>query len=145
MHRLFRRIVIVSFAAAVLTTTADAQDKVTIVQRLRAELATLLKKDAAKLPVDKPVATLGADELTVIEVNGLDRTGLLYDLASILTNLHVDISSAHIATFGEKAVDVFYVTDSTRKKITREATQKKLRESLLEAFERVSELVAEDS
>ena len=67
MHRLFRRIVIVSFAAAVLTTTADAQDKATIVQRLRAELATLLKKDAAKLPVDKPVATLGADELTVIE------------------------------------------------------------------------------
>ena len=81
----------------------------------------------------------------MIEVNGLDRTGLLYDLASILTSLNIDISSAHIATFGEKAVDVFYVTDSARRKITREATQKKLRESLLEAFERVNELVAEDS
>ena len=56
--------------------------------------------------------------------------------ASILTNLSIDISSAHIATFGEKAVDVFYVTDSTGKKITREATQKKLRDKLLEAFER---------
>ena len=86
-----------------------------------------------------------SDELTVIEVNGLDRTGLLYDLASILTSLNIDISSAHIATFGEKAVDVFYVTDSARKKITRDATQKKLRESLLDAFERVNELVAEDS
>ena len=71
----------------------------------------------------------------MIEVNGRDRTGLLYDLARILTGLNIDISSAHIATFGEKAVDVFYVTDQTRKKITREATQKKLRETLLEAFE----------
>ena len=86
-----------------------------------------------------------SDELTVIEVNGLDRTGLLYDLACILTGLNIDISSAHIATFGEKAVDVFYVTDSARKKITREAIQKKLRESLLEAFESVSELAPEDS
>ena len=86
-----------------------------------------------------------SDELTVIEVNGLDRTGLLYDLACILTGLNIDISSAHIATFGEKAVDVFYVTDSARKKITREATQKKLREKLLEAFEREGELIAEDS
>ena len=85
-----------------------------------------------------------SDELTVIEVNGRDRTGLLYDLACILTSLNVDISSAHIATFGEKAVDVFYVTDSTRKKITREATQKKLRESLLEAFESAGELVTEE-
>jgi acyl carrier protein len=67
MHRLSKRLVILSLAAAVLTSTANAQDKTTIVQRLRAELATLLKKDAAKLPVDKPVAGLGADELTVIE------------------------------------------------------------------------------
>ena len=86
-----------------------------------------------------------SDELTVIEVNGRDRTGLLYDLASILTSLSIDISSAHIATFGEKAVDVFYVTDNTRKKITREATQKKLREKLLEAFEHGSELGGEDA
>ena len=50
-----------------------------------------------------------SDELTVIEVNGRDRTGLLYELACILTGLNIDISSAHIATFGEKAVDVFYV------------------------------------
>ena len=86
-----------------------------------------------------------SDELTVIEVNGRDRTGLLYELASILARLNIDISSAHIATFGEKAVDVFYVTGAARKKITHEATQKQLRESLLEAFESVSELVADDA
>jgi [protein-PII] uridylyltransferase len=86
-----------------------------------------------------------SDELTVIEVSGRDRTGLLYDLACILASLSIDISSAHIATFGERAVDVFYVTDQTHKKITREAAQKKLRESLLEAFEEAGEFVADDA
>jgi [protein-PII] uridylyltransferase len=86
-----------------------------------------------------------SDELTVIEVNGRDRTGLLFDLARILASFDIDISSAHIATFGEKAVDVFYVTDQSRKKITREATHKKLREKLLEAFETDGELISENN
>jgi acyl carrier protein len=67
MRRLITTIVAASIATVLLAPAANAQDKTTIVQRLRAELATLLKKDAAKLPVDKPVAGLGADELTVIE------------------------------------------------------------------------------
>jgi [protein-PII] uridylyltransferase len=69
---------------------------------------------------------------------------LLFDLARILASFDIDISSAHIATFGEKAVDVFYVTDQSRKKITREATHKKLREKLLEAFETDGELISEN-
>jgi hypothetical protein len=36
------------------------------------------------------------------------------------------------------------VTDRNRKKITREATQKKLRESLLEAFEKDGDLIPEN-
>ena len=43
--------------------------------------------------------------------------GLLYELTSTLSNLLLDITSAHITTFGEKAVDVFYVTDLTGKKV----------------------------
>jgi [protein-PII] uridylyltransferase len=59
-----------------------------------------------------------SDRFTVVEVAGLDRTGLLYELTSALSDLSLDIASAHITTFGEKAVDVFYVTDLTGKKIT---------------------------
>jgi [protein-PII] uridylyltransferase len=58
-----------------------------------------------------------SDRFTVIEVAGRDRTGLLYDLTSTLSDLNLDIASAHITTFGEKAVDVFYVTDLTGKKL----------------------------
>ncbi len=49
-----------------------------------------------------------------------------------MSDLGLDISSAHIATFGEKAVDVFYVTDSSRKKVTGEEAKRHIRESLLE-------------
>ncbi len=48
---------------------------------------------------------------TVLEVNGRDRPGLLYDVTKALKDLGLLISSAHIATYGERAVDVFYVKD----------------------------------
>jgi [protein-PII] uridylyltransferase len=50
-------------------------------------------------------------------VSGLDRPGLLYELTTALGKLNLNIASAHIATFGEKAVDVFYVTDLTGSKV----------------------------
>ena len=48
---------------------------------------------------------------TVLEVNGRDRPGLLYDVTKALKDLGIIISSAHIATYGERVVDVFYVKD----------------------------------
>jgi [protein-PII] uridylyltransferase len=46
---------------------------------------------------------------TVIEVNGRDRSGLLWELTRELTRLSLQVSSAKISTYGEKVVDVFYV------------------------------------
>jgi [protein-PII] uridylyltransferase len=48
---------------------------------------------------------------TVLELNGRDRPGLLYDVARTLKDLGMGISSAHISTYGERVVDVFYVKD----------------------------------
>ncbi len=44
---------------------------------------------------------------TVVEVSGLDRPGLLFELTTTLSRLNLNIASAHVATFGERAVDVF--------------------------------------
>jgi [protein-PII] uridylyltransferase len=73
-------------------------------------------------------------QFTVIEVAGLDRPGLLYELTNALSDLNLDITSAHITTFGERAVDVFYVTDLTDKKIINPQRQKAIRERLLEVL-----------
>ena len=75
-----------------------------------------------------------SDALTVIEINGLDRPGLLYDVTREISDMNLDIASAHIATFGEKAVDVFYVTDLTGKKITGSTRIGTIRERLLKAL-----------
>ena len=48
---------------------------------------------------------------TVIEVNARDRQGLLHDVTSAITDLNLQIFSAHISTYGERAVDVFYIKD----------------------------------
>ena len=53
----------------------------------------------------------------MIEVAGLDRPGLLSEITGTLSDLSLDIASAHITTFGEKVVDTFYVTDLTGQKI----------------------------
>ncbi len=68
---------------------------------------------------------------TVIEVAGLDRTGLLYDLTSEFHRLNLNIASAHITTFGERAVDVFYVKDLTGQKITNGNRQAAIRRNLM--------------
>lgn len=71
-----------------------------------------------------------SESYTVVEVSGRDRPGLLYDLTTALSDLSLDITSARITTFGEKAVDVFYVTDLTGKQVTNEARQKSIRSRL---------------
>ena len=75
-----------------------------------------------------------SSRMTVIEVAGLDRRGLLFDLTAILSQLQLNIGSAHIATFGEKAADVFYVTDLSGGKITETAQREAIRDALLSAF-----------
>ena len=77
-----------------------------------------------------------SDAYTVIEVEGRDRPALLYDLTGALGRFHLSISSAHIATFGERAVDVFYVTRRKGGKITRSDTVKRIRGRLVEALRR---------
>jgi [protein-PII] uridylyltransferase len=71
---------------------------------------------------------------TVIEVNGRDRTGFLYLVTRALYGLSLQISTAKISTYGERAVDVFYVKDGFGMKITHEGRLKKVRETLLDAI-----------
>jgi [protein-PII] uridylyltransferase len=105
-------------------------------------LATLLRKrrpnarlmEAFTVEPEVLINNALSERLTVIEVAGRDRTGLLYDLTSSLSDLSLDIASAHITTFGEKAVDVFYVTDLTGKKIVSETRQQSIRDHLLKVL-----------
>ncbi|MES1989534.1 MAG: [protein-PII] uridylyltransferase [Pseudomonadota bacterium] len=75
-----------------------------------------------------------SEAYTVIEVNGLDRPGLVHALTKALFHLGLTISSAHITTYGERAVDVFYVKDVIGHKVTNANKKKAVERHLLEAL-----------
>ncbi|HLH50236.1 MAG TPA: ACT domain-containing protein, partial [Roseiarcus sp.] len=76
-----------------------------------------------------------SNRFTVIEISGLDRPGLLYEMTSALSNLNLNIGSAHVVTFGEKAVDTFYVTDLTGSKIASPGRQAAIKRRMLAIFD----------
>lgn len=75
-----------------------------------------------------------SNRYTVIEVAGLDRPGLLYELTATLSKLSLNITSAHVATFGERVVDVFYVTDLLGAKIVSPTREAAIKRALLQLF-----------
>jgi [protein-PII] uridylyltransferase len=76
----------------------------------------------------------GSDIFTIIEVETLDRPGLLFDLTRTLRTNNVPISSLIVATYGKQAVDVFYVKDIFGLKIHSEAKQQALAARLEKAI-----------
>ena len=74
-----------------------------------------------------------SDRFTVIEVGALDRPALLSRLARALFEARLMVHSAHIATYGERAVDTFYVTDVLGSKVTGETRLRTIERRLVEA------------
>jgi [protein-PII] uridylyltransferase len=115
-----------------------------IEQALRGDLKlpeVVAKRETAKarlkafaVPPEVTVNNGWSSRYTMVEVTGLDRPGLLFELTATLSKLNLNIASAHVATFGERVVDVFYVTDLFGAKITsptRHATIKRALVALL--------------
>ena len=76
-----------------------------------------------------------SNRFSVIEVKGLDRPGLLSEITGAISDLSLDIASAHITTFGEKIIDTFYVTDLTGQKIDSPTRQESIRKRLIAVME----------
>ncbi len=71
---------------------------------------------------------------TVLEVNGRDRPGLLHDVTAAISDQGLQIASAHVTTYGVRAVDVFYVKDVFGLKVENDRRLAQLREALLAAL-----------
>jgi [protein-PII] uridylyltransferase len=129
----------------------DSQSKPYTDRRLRNRLAksveaALTSGNAPPLPSAEParrsrafevapyvaIAERASTRTTVVEVNARDRPALLAGLTAAIHGEDLRIHSAHIATYGERAVDVFYLTRADGKKLTEEDSGR-LRAALLEA------------
>ncbi|MYL96331.1 [protein-PII] uridylyltransferase [Novosphingobium sp. FGD1] len=74
-----------------------------------------------------------SNRFTVVEVNARDKPALLNRLAHALFESKLMVHSAHIATYGERAADTFYVTDLLGEKLTAPQRLKAVERRLLEA------------
>ena len=74
-----------------------------------------------------------SDTHTILELQAQDSLGLLYRLTRVLYEQDVDIALAKISTEGNRAIDVFYVTDADGRKIVEETALESIRHALLVA------------
>jgi [protein-PII] uridylyltransferase len=74
-----------------------------------------------------------SNRFTVIEINARDRPALLNRLARALFEARLIVHSAHVATYGERAADTFYVTDLLGEKVDQNPRLEDIEQRLLEA------------
>jgi [protein-PII] uridylyltransferase len=120
--------------ARIETGIAEAlANRAKLTERLAAKPLPRLRADAFAIEPAVLIDNKASNRFTVIEVNARDRPALLHHLAYALFQSKVTIHSAHVATYGERAVDTFYVTDLTGDKITAVLRLKSLERRMLDA------------
>ena len=68
---------------------------------------------------------------TAMQVTTRDRPGLLSRIARALLDCNVLLQNAKVATYGERAEDIFYITDKDGTAITDEAINECLRDTII--------------
>ncbi len=104
-----------------------------LTERLKLRPLPRLRADAFTIEPVVLIDNKASNRFTVIEVNARDRPALLYSLAHALFQSKVTIHSAHVATYGERAVDTFYLTDLIGDKIESASRLKTIEKRLLAA------------
>jgi [protein-PII] uridylyltransferase len=126
-HRLARLSVLIEQALSgrlKLAAEIRKQNKTVLGQRLR----------AIHVPPRVVIDNHASNTHTVVEVNGRDRSGLLHDVTAAISEQGLQIASAHVSTYGQRAVDVFYVKDVFGLKVENERRLTQLREAILAAL-----------
>jgi [protein-PII] uridylyltransferase len=104
-----------------------------LVERLAARPLPRTRAEAFVIVPNVLIENNASNRYTVVEVQARDRPALLHALAHALFESRVTIHSAHIATYGERAVDTFYVTDLIGDKLASMTRLKEVEARLMQA------------
>ena len=111
---------------------ADAlANRVELVPQLAKRPAARIRSEAFSVRPRVLFDNKASNRFTVVEVNARDRPALLNRLARALFEAQLVVHSAHIATYGERAADTFYVTDLFGHKLDRPDRLRAVEEKLL--------------
>jgi [protein-PII] uridylyltransferase len=75
------------------------------------------------------------NDRTILELIAADRPGLLSEVGKVFKAEHISINGAKIMTVGERAEDVFYITDSQDRTLDEEACRR-VQDALVRALDR---------
>lgn len=110
----------------VLTTADEAAIEVT----RRAPRQVRMFSTPARVEFSQDVAR----KRTVVEIVSADRPGLLSTVGQVFIEFDIDIETAKILTIGERAEDVFYITDQNGMPLNDQACAE-LRECIIERLD----------
>jgi [protein-PII] uridylyltransferase len=130
--------------ARLRTAIEDAlANRVKLVPQLAARPLARPRADAFEVRPRVEFDNDASNRFTVVEVSARDRPALLNRLARALFESKLIVHSAHIATYGERAADTFYVTDLIGEKVNAVARLKDVEQRLIAAAsEEAPEVVA---
>jgi [protein-PII] uridylyltransferase len=116
-------------------TIEDAlSDRHKLLTRLHQRPLARARAEAFTVAPNVLIDNRASNRFTVIELTARDRPALLLSLAFALFQSKVTVHSAHVATYGERAIDTFYVTDLLGGKIESKTRLATLERRLLETM-----------
>jgi [protein-PII] uridylyltransferase len=93
---------------------------------------SLYKKSGPRVSNSVEIYNNISDEFTVMEIQALDRKGLLYDIGRIFNVFNINIFASKITTQGNKAFDTFYVKNDQGGKIRNMLYIRKIKQAVAE-------------
>ncbi|HEB85945.1 MAG TPA: HD domain-containing protein, partial [Gammaproteobacteria bacterium] len=75
------------------------------------------------------------NQRTILNITAYDRPGLLSRIATALSQCEIQIQNARIATYGERAEDIFFISDAQNRPVNDEKQIACLKKNILEFLE----------
>jgi len=98
-----------------------------------AKRKSILDEDLPKVEHEIRFDNLSSPNFSILEVYAEDRIGLLYELSRALNDMAINIHFAKISTEGNRAQDIFYLTDLKGKKFASNAELLNIKKNLKKA------------
>ena len=109
---------------ALTTVLTDNDDDLTVTRTLHRQARMFTTRTTVEFSPST------SSDNTVLEIVAADRPGLLSEIGRVFIEQEVDIEAAKIMTIGERAEDVFYISDEAGRPLDKN-TQEELRQALL--------------
>jgi [protein-PII] uridylyltransferase len=110
-----------------VSLATEVQAPVTITRRAPRQVRMFATETHVVFAADE------ANGRTIMELTAGDRPGLLSEVGQVLRDLHIAIQTAKVLTVGERAEDVFYVTNADGDALT-PPQRDELRRALIDAL-----------